>query len=488
MRPGAVLGALILLVMIVAVAAMYSSVNRRGDYSDVLNDMLVFIYSCQVVILLLGAVRLSNLVRQERVSGTLDFHRVSPQSRLGIVTGLLFGAPILEWILALTLLPAFMLLGILRGLPLLDLVTYESALFVAALAAGQFFMVFVLLPGQERLKAAGSVSAGGIVLLGVFLMVPPLGVMASGQETFSPCYYAFTPYFFGRIVQQVYGPDTPDIPLPVIFGIQATVQILLLCFGAWVAVRRLKYPERPLFSKSQAFALAALIFGLYLAEVLNYYSRESEPPELVVGIAVLTAFMGLLGAFMISPNRLLVIRGKYLEDGQGRLKWRNAVLSDSASNLFWLVGYSMLCFLTVLLVWFLAGSDYLGKEAYRYVLLLFPLCGFILAQVACFGGLYEVFLMGRFHKSVSLFSLFVFLFWIAVPAIGAIFEQEMRSSYYWSSFIFSPIYAPFGITSYFTEWGLTRRLESFLHWGILINLLLASVFFVFVARLRKRLK
>ena len=487
MRPGSVLGALILLVVIVAVAALYSSVNRRGNYGDVLSDMLIVIYSCQIVILLLGAVRLSTLVRQERISGTLDFHRVSPQSRLGIVIGLLFGAPILEWILALVVVPVFLLTGVFGGLPSLDLVMYESVLFVAALAAGQFFMVLVLLPGEERLKSAGSVSVGGIVLLGIFLMVPSLGVMASGQETSSPCYYAFTPYFFGRIVQQVYGPDTPDIPLPVIFGTQAAVQIPLLCFGAWVAVRRLKYPERSLFSKAQAFTVTFLAFGLYLAEVLINYVGQSTIPELVLGIAVLAAFMGLLGALMISPNRLLVVRGKYLEGGQGRLKWQKAVLSDSASNLFWMVGFSLLTFMTVSPVWLLTRAGYLGEDAFRFVVLLFPLCGFILAQVACFGGLYEVFLLGRFHKSVSLFSLFVFLFWIAFPALGLILGTGARSGIYWASLIYSPVYAPFSISSYAIENGFTPGLRSFLQTGTVMNIVLALVFFLFVKKLRKQL-
>ena len=490
MRPGSVLGALILLVVIVAVAALYSSANRAGNYYDVLNDMLIVIYSCQIVILLLGAVRLSNLVRQERVSGTLDFHRVSPQNRLDIVKGLLFGAPILEWILALTLLPAFMLMGISWGLPLLDLVTYELALFLAVLAAGQFFMVLVLLPGEERLKASGPVSFGGIVFVGVFLVasyMPSIMLFDEGQNTFSPSYYAFTPYFFWHVVQQVYGQETPDIPLPVTFGIQAAVQIPLLCFGVWVAVRRLKYPERPLFSKAQAFTLVFLAFGLYLAEVLNNFAGQSEFPELILGIAVLAAFMGLFGAFMVSPNRLLVIRGKYLDDWQGQMKWRNLVLSDSASNLFWLVGYSMLTFVTVALIWFLAFAGYLGQDGYRYVLFLFPLCGFIIAQVACFGGLYEVFLLGRFHKSVSLFSLFVFLFWIAFPALGLILGTETRSGIYWSTLVLSPVYAPLSIISLATENGFTQGLRSFLQSGTVMNIALALIFFAFVRKLRKQL-
>lgn len=489
MRPATVLSAFILLLIIQIFTLLHATIIMFGDFNNVVNEMLVVTYSCQCLVMFLGAVRAGASVRQERISGTLAFHRVSPQSRLAIVMGLLIGAPILEWILASVLLPGVVLLGFLSGFSILDICIYECALILSALTISLFFIVVVLQINDERLKSTGSFLSNGMAFLVLYMLIftiPSFSMMGAAENNYSACYHAFTPYFFFRIVEQAFSKEISWIPLNIALGIQLSVQIPLLCLGFWLAVRRLKSPDSPLLSKAQAYAVVLFAFALYLAELINNFAGESAHPEFVLGLAPLSCFMGLFGAFMTSPNRLLVIRGKCLKSGGGLAAWRRFPLSDSASCLFWLIGYSILTYLMTVVIWLLFNTLITNFYVSNNLSFLLVACGFVLAQVACFGGLYERFLLGRFHKSASLFAVFIFILWIVIPLFGLFFEEG--SVMYWVGLVFSPIIASPTMVINYGGSGFTTGLQIFLWSGIVINLLLAFVFFSSVMKLRKRLK
>lgn len=489
MRPASVLSAVSLLTIILAFTVLYATIVMSGDFVNAVKEILMMIYICQSLVLLFGAVKIGASVLRERTSGTLDFHRVSPQSRLAIVMGLLIGTPALECILASLLFPGVLLLGLLAGFPLLDLMIYECALVFSMPVISLFLIVCVLLMSEERLKATGFYSLNGMAFLILYAMIfamPSFSIMGSIENNYSACYYAFSPYFLFHMPEQVFTQQTHGIWLPTAFGIQLAVQIPLIVFGVWLAVRRLIYPDRQILSKAQAYAVACIAFGLYWAELINNFEGLSRQSGLILSLIPLTGFVGLFGAFMISPSHLLVNRGKNMRSGGKLALWWHDMLSDSASCFFWLIGYSIFVYLVAVSTWFACTAWCISFPFSRSLLFLLMSCGLVLAQVAFWGGFYEVFLLGRFHRNVGPLAVFVLVLCIVVPLFGAFLE--VGSTMYWGGQFFSPIITPIVLVLNFLEDGFTGDLETFLWSGITINLVFAFVFFVSVARLRRALK
>jgi len=126
-KPNSFLRELVLLAASLVVAALVSMNYGRLLFPDPVACMLFTTYLIQGLVLFIGIAQVATMTARERLSGTLDLHRLSPQSRTGLVTGLLIGGASLEWILALVLAPAIITAGVVLGLPFMDMVFYECA-------------------------------------------------------------------------------------------------------------------------------------------------------------------------------------------------------------------------------------------------------------------------------------------------------------------------------------------------------------------------
>lgn len=496
-RPRLFLRELVLLPVLLAVAALVSMIYGRLLFPDPVACMLFNTYLIQGFVLFLGITQISAMTARERLSGTLDLHRLSPQSRMGLVAGLLIGGAFTEWVLALVLTPAIITAGVVLGLPFMDMVFYECAFFLGALVAGQFLMTTMMTAHEKALKAQTS-NIGGLFGIVSVVFIAYISYFESIKFALSSCsvtVHAFLPYtlvYFWSSLQEVSGGQADGrIPLAAAFGLQLAAHVPLLCFGAWVAVRQMRYPERNRLSKAQAYTAGVIVYGFYVAELFNNARALPMMPMLVLLLVPITLFSGIVLILNTSPHYRTVMWGYYLDSENRQERWPHVLLSEHTSLRHWLVGYALLTLLAMVPAWLLLHGAYEGHPVRGFAWFLPLFCGFVLAQVACFAGFYEFFLMGGFGRKAYLFPLVVALLWLAAPLLEIVANDGENTVLYYAGMIVSPLVAcPRILLDFATGDKSLHYPELYrplLVWGIVVNLLAASVFFSIAAKLRRRL-
>lgn len=496
-RPDTVMTNFVILILILTVAVFFAA-NIGGDNKTSFSlSMLFFVYLIQGGVLMLGLGRVATLVLQERISGTLTFHRISPQSRLNQIIGFLLGAPALEWLMALSMTPIIILLALLNGLSMSDIIVYECSILFSALTAYSLALFFLLIPSEERLAASGSISGIGVLALGFLLVILFLPLNELRKELlgpYSPVCYGFIPYTFDHLLQlfsESNHKSTPwQVPLYQAFAIQIAVQLPLFSFFVWAALRKLTCPEHPPMSKTQAFVATMMLFALYHAELLNNVKMLPREPFPVLILALLTTYWGLGCIYLLIPNRLLIIQEKYGETVRNdSCRWR-ILLSDGASILPWMLGYACLTLVSCLvIVPLIVHSHYAsGFPRIEAAIRFLPyLCVVALAQLFCFAGLNEVFRSGRFHRAPTLFSLMLIILWIVLPVLGLFGIKEPEYVIFWASVAFSPVFAVVLLLNEFLKFRGADWLFVTMYWLSIINFLMAALLFILAARHRNKL-
>ncbi len=496
-RPNLVLRQLVLLPVLLAVAVLVSMIYGRLLFPDPIACMLFNTYLIQGFLLFVGTMRVAATTAQERLSGTLDLHRLSPQSRTGLVIGLLIGGASPAWALALVLVPAIITAGVVLGLPFMDMVFYESAFFLGALVAGQLLMM-TMMTGREKALKAQTSNIGSLFGIVFVVFVAYMSYFESIKFALTSCsatIHAFVPYtivYFWSSLQEVSGGQVDSrIPLAAAFGLQAATHVPLLCFGIWVAVRQLRYRERVLFSKAQAYTAAAIVYGFYVAELFNNGRALSMMPMLVLLLAPLALYSGILLVFTTSPHYRTVMWGYYLDPENRQERWPHVLFSEHTSLRHWLVGYALLTLLAMVPAWLLLHGAYEGHPVRGFAWFLPLFCVFALAQAGCFAGFYEIYLMGGFGRKTYWFPLVIALLWLAAPLLEIVANKGENVFLYYTGMIVSPLVACPRILFDFATGDKSLHYPEIyrplLVWGIALNTLAAGVFFSIAAKLRRRL-
>lgn len=212
-----------------------------------------------------GFSKVSREIQEDRASGVLDFHRISPVSPGRILAGYLVGAPAREWLLGVMGATAS-LVFVWRGQ-----LEFRSWLLVQTLmiSTALFAHVFGAFVGQT-LKRRGPVVLGAVGF--VFLMMPNSFASGTSLLNFIVPSTALTQVFerelppnIGRFFLMVAKPrlfGMPCDPLLLTWLVQAVLTVLI-GRAAW---RRIRDPESAVLSRPEAVALflflTVLQFGL----------------------------------------------------------------------------------------------------------------------------------------------------------------------------------------------------------------------------------
>ncbi len=489
---------LVLLAASLITAALGSMNYGRLLFPDPVACMLFITYLIQGLVLFIGIAQVITMTARERLSGTLDLHRLSPQSRTGLVAGLLIGGASPEWALALVLAPAIITGGVVLGLPFMDMVFYECAIFLGALVAGQMLMIITLITREKVLKTQNGTLGNlfGIVFI-VFVAIYFYQLFDFALSSYSVTFHAVVPYTivdFDLALRELSAISQADgrIPLTAAFGLQAAAHLPLLCFGTWVAVRQMRYPERNRLSKAQAYTAAAIVYGFYVAELFNNARALPMMPMLVLLLVPIMLFSGIVLILNTSPHYRTVMWGYYLDPENRQERWPYVLFSEHTSLRHWLVGYALLTLLAMAPVWLLLHGAYEGHPVRGFAWFLPLFCGFVLAQVACFAGFVDLFLMGGFGRKAYLFPLVIALLWLVAPLLGLVANEGGNTFLYYAGMIVSPLVAcPRILLDFATGDKSLHYPEIYrplLAWGIALNTLAAGVFFSIAAKLRRRLR
>lgn len=350
------------------------------------------------LLLLVGTSEVATAVASARESGTLDFHRISPQPPSAIAVGFIIGAALREWVMFAVTLP-FSLVAIAFGPPgPLGLLATLVVLVCSAL----LFHTLAALAGATSPRARGV--SGGLMFL-VFLL------HSSGG------------WFFTVIptVTQLLSPEKDIIFRDLFFGVKLPLAlhsllhilpVLALLFVA--TVRKLQSEVAPVYSKRQAMVFQAVLSLLVLGDVLGLTQQDLQ--GLAPLIAVYALFiLGCLLLLAVTPDAGAFAKGVRRARKQGLAE--QSPWADGAANWNPLLGFAA----SIVVIGLLSGVQDLltPSRAYPFYCLLGAIVTAVGALVA-FGSARQ-YLSLRYKKAgLTYFGLFLFVAWVLPLPIAMI--------------------------------------------------------------------
>lgn len=408
-----------------------------------LNGVFYYISVVQGVwLILFGASSSFRMASMERTSGTIDFHRSSPFPRLQQLLGIVFGAPVLEWVIFLFTLCLSFIIALLAGIKLQVFLIFYASLMVCAV----FF---------HSIAAAAGISAqqknprSGFAVFFFFYIFAQLAfwISFSYHATCFPAYeYLHQQVMEAGIPQNVSAwAQDHDFVLHSFFGqrIHFFLYQLLIHFPlgllAWSALRRkISYAERFVFSKTHSVSLALLVFIYLCGSLVSHLflsgnSRFQAVSNSFTGLFFyLVILLAVMGAATATPTYLMYTKG--LRRAKKLSLKKLSYSEDQASNILWLFVFCLAAS-TVCLAYLYFAELAWGK---RFIILFV-----LLSQIVTFASALECFRLSRHHQKKIVFWTGVGIIWIASPVFGFITENIIRAKYSLQYFL-AP--SPFAVT------------------------------------------
>lgn len=243
---------------------------------------LFAVASLAIGLFLIVPAMISAQLGQERRSGTLEQLRSSPASSQALIGGFILGAPARVYLMLAAPLAYHVAYGALGGLSLTALVGSVFVLALGSLVLSMLAVVAALGPrrsdvsSMQPLSLAAIIGCLGLTALGMscalelqltgLSLLHPLGALAStlfvDDNVFRHVFAASNAYSRGGepAIQESLA------TAPIFFAV-IMVPIVAILGGA--ALRRLRDPELPLFSKPLGVALFVVLLGAYFAPFLH---------------------------------------------------------------------------------------------------------------------------------------------------------------------------------------------------------------------------
>ncbi len=497
MRPTLILSSTII-TSIVIVFFFLAAYIQHDLYKSISPPLIIFWYMILghgVLLLLIGTSMVGHMSVQERISGTLDFHRASPTSRWNQILGILVGAPVLEWCIFSVTLPISLVLASISEIGLINAIVFYISLILCAIFF-HFFSLFGALHSDRKIVATQNRT--GILKIFLFLYFFPLFFVSFHFSslyhlTCLPQYIHVTGLIFktlGSSLDKFYtSPALPfrlySVQLPSLL-FQGIVEIPFIIFFSLGVMRKISRPERPIFSKKQSLVLIGLILFLFVGSAIplfEYAEKKISPDAhfLTVCFVYLTTFLGILGATSITPSQLLYLKGlrKLKKLGQKKILWQD----DHATNSPWLFGFALIA----LLFHFLFTAWMTPNLLDRF--LVFSLT---ILYVFSLAWALEYFRLSQHHTKRSLFIVLTSIVWFFIPLLGLImqplFKQYPDVIYYF--FAPSPLFGLGSTISIILSKSYYQNIfePMVLVVTVLINLIIALICLLFTKRERKFLR
>lgn len=404
----------------------YMDTAGSGGTVHWLRDVFFAVVFLQTfIIVIAGAWSVNKMGIQERLSGTLDFHRCSPVSRFDQIVGMLIGGAILEWCIFLGILPFNLAIAIVVPIDFLSVITFYLLIMLTAI----FFHSLSLLEAVGLGHKKGRSNIGAFILLFLIISgflgnvnVPVLSI-TFGVPAFKLLMAAT------ESVQTVFNPpmgffftiEIPEIVLQIIF------QGLFLIVITGGIKRKISYPDRMLFSKRQSIVLCSIFFIFYSGCMFSSVIDGIKMPYHLVSITFFfyILFLGaILGLLNVTPDNLMYKKGLRRMQKAGRGKF--TLDDDYNSNWMWLILF--------LLIIFIIHSVFLFQTDLRFADTLW--CLFILmVQIGFFAGAFEFFRLSAYNKNYIVFWTAIAIPWLAIPVFGFISSPLIKDLNYLQFFI-----------------------------------------------------
>ena len=455
-RSASVISAAALATIIILLILLYSYFNVRYGYQDTAADpqqwLRMSFYSIAylqgIILLLLGTMSIDRMTVRERASGTLEYHRSSPTSRVNQYFGILLGAPSLEWCIFLGSLSISVLLMLATNISFLTFFRFYAQLILVTFFYHSLAILLAVCANQRTLLTHRRFSAVHVVVIMLFMGGAFMYSYSSSLYHLSwyPAYQQLTIDVFKtnqytesqfKIMHSFFGAPLPSLIM------QMLVQVPLLVLFIVGIMRQISRPDYPIFSKPHSALTIFFLLFLFIGSSDSYlkYANldgyQSEPLTIMTPMFVIFILtLGILGALSTTPTRLLY------QKGLRRLKKLNqsnmGFSDDHNSNMYWLI---TVCFLIT--VTFGVYSLALPVPVISQVLALL----IILFRVIFFASIFEYFQLCPHHRKASLFWTAISFLWFFLPLTSTIITKERMTPFLYYLFqTFSPFWGMVPLT------------------------------------------
>jgi hypothetical protein len=381
------------------------------------------------IILLFGTLSVYRSAAQERLGGTLEFHRASPVRGIDQAIGLVLGGAILEWVLFVFSLAVVLGLAFVDGVPGQVIIKFYAAFFLTAFLLHTFAAWFGLFASQQKFKGG---FIGGLFMLYVLSTLSIGLAMASSSmsalyhATWLPAYEAFKFSLLGVRENSWRFAVSPDhVPLGAVFyGIKMPailLQVLVQVPAGVLAVvgihRRFASGEKSFLSKTQFMALTILVMFYYLGSIMGAVSERFFQGVFNFVTIYLVYGLMVLGAFAATPGYLSYRKGLARARRMGQAG--PGLSEDDNTNSLWLFVFCMTSVFFFSLYAFIARLPSTSTVLVLTVMML---------HAVGFSGALEAFRLGRWHTSKAYFWTIVSLLWAGLPILGMVTTVRMGAS------------------------------------------------------------
>lgn len=395
---------LVIAMFLIAVCLMWA-----GHAAGVLDDGPIFVLFFVIQGLALhfaGTSQVAASISQANDVGILDFHRVSPLSASTTTAGFLLGAPIREYLIALVFVPFSLFCAVLGNPGLIGFATTGAVLLsttllfhAAAMTAG-----LVSAPGRTRGASMGVVF---LLLLANFttplvfeLQLPIPGLLTAGPAL----YEAMTA---GGVPVVARGPTFFGVALPLY--IQSLIyQTPMTLFLLVAVVRRMRSAQAPLYSRTMAIGFLVTVSVLNLGGIIGH--KNVNPGTVVPVLLYVNCLIAVFLTLAITPSqgtyRNCVRRSRKLN------MHRPPLWHDESSNRAVVLAFASITLAMAQIV----KSSVAANVNPRF----WPQVGVTLFVISYFGSATQFFSLKFGRRSKPVLMLFLFLFWLLPPLVGAL--------------------------------------------------------------------
>ncbi len=459
-----------------------------------------------ILLLFFGSLSSYRMAREERLSGTLDFHRSSPTPRSHQVIGLLIGGPVLEWVVFFgTLLFSGYLFSLASPhLAFFIFLKFYAALIVCAVFFHAFMILLALSQNHRRARIGPFLLI--FIIYSMMTMIFTLQLSTFYHLSWAPAYEEFSAAVKGDSdwkLRDSYDEDFHDdyyhknkfqllysffgFRIPSLW-LQLLVQLPLIGFFCRGIMRKISHPERPMLSKSQWILLTLFVLFLYVGAAFSvvvegcrgYYCRSNyQIGEYTTIFLYYIMALGIMGTLESTPNALLFSKGIRRRKKLGQKYWDP--LEDFSGNSVWLFVFCMVvtvCYLTFM---------YIMKVSLSVQTISLMI---VLSQIIFFAAAFEFFNLSRHRQKKSIFWTGLGILWIVIPILGSILRKAGPDAIETYFYVHSPFTTPVWLPAYLkgnTSWSFSS--SGLLSFALCINLSLAGFMILLAhverARIRK---
>lgn len=414
----------VIIVFLLASCLLWAGWEGQG-----LTNGVIFwvIYVLMAIVMQFGGTsQVASSMGQTNDSGILDFHRISPLPPSVATVGFILGAPIREWLVVAVMVPFALFCAILGSPGILGFLQCMLILITTNL----LFHTFAVSSGLLVRKGKSRSASGGIIVLLVIasLSSPTVynGIPIPGLLTVGPTMLDCMEVKLGRgdVEPTFFGAKLP------IFLQTLCYQLPLLAFLFVAAVRRMRSPQLPLYSKLNAAGFLVTISILNLAGLVGH--PKLVPEQVVPSLLYINVVVAVLLTLSVTPELTTFRNGIRRSRKIGMVK--PAMWTDSGSNravLFVFCGVTWATAQSV--VTFLAANIQFDQTF--LLMTMTAMC-----TIAHFGGGLQYFKLKFGRRGKVTMFLFCFLFWFLPLIIAGIvrFSVGPKAAEYVASI--SPIF------------------------------------------------